>query len=190
MLAVVIAVGIGVGAFGSVAEARTTDQDSASGDVITVFFRPIGATFDAQSGPSGETPTGSALAFDRTDRFGGPVTCLNVTGNRATIGFENQQQLTDVVKGGFLFVEDNGTPGVGVDNVSSQLVFTAAPTVCPPNTVVYRPGPDGDSVKQGEVTVHDARALPTSKEQCKHGGWRSFGIFKNQGACVSFVVHP
>lgn len=30
---------------------------------------------------------------------------------------------------------------------------------------------------------------PTSPDQCKHGGWRSFGdMFKNQGDCVSFVV--
>jgi hypothetical protein len=189
MLAAVIAIALGLGAFGSVAQAQTADQDSATGDVITVFFRPIGATFDAHSGPSGEAPTGSAITFDRTDDFGGPVTCLNVTGNRATIGFRNERQLTDVVKGGYLFVEDNGTPGVGLDNVSDQLLFDAAPTVCPPNTVVYRPGDDGDSVKQGEVTVHDAPALPTSKEQCRHGGWRSFGIFKNQGSCVSFVAH-
>jgi hypothetical protein len=30
---------------------------------------------------------------------------------------------------------------------------------------------------------------PTSKSQCKHGGWKSFGtMFKNQGDCVSFVA--
>jgi hypothetical protein len=30
---------------------------------------------------------------------------------------------------------------------------------------------------------------PTSKEQCKNGGWKSFGTaFKNQGDCVSFVA--
>jgi hypothetical protein len=28
---------------------------------------------------------------------------------------------------------------------------------------------------------------PTSKDQCKNGGWRTFGMFKNQGDCVSFV---
>jgi hypothetical protein len=27
---------------------------------------------------------------------------------------------------------------------------------------------------------------PTSKDQCKNGGWRSFSQFKNQGDCVSF----
>jgi beta-propeller repeat-containing protein len=32
----------------------------------------------------------------------------------------------------------------------------------------------------------DARALPTSREQCKHDGWRAFG-FRNQGQCVAFV---
>ena len=29
---------------------------------------------------------------------------------------------------------------------------------------------------------------PTSKDQCKNGGWQSFGVFKNQGDCVSFVA--
>jgi hypothetical protein len=32
--------------------------------------------------------------------------------------------------------------------------------------------------------------LPTSKDQCKHGGWRDYGAtFRNQGECVAFVVH-
>jgi hypothetical protein len=30
---------------------------------------------------------------------------------------------------------------------------------------------------------------PTSKSQCKEGGWRSYSQFKNQGQCVSFVQH-
>lgn len=30
--------------------------------------------------------------------------------------------------------------------------------------------------------------LPSSQEQCTDDGWRAFGIFKNQGDCVSFVV--
>jgi hypothetical protein len=28
---------------------------------------------------------------------------------------------------------------------------------------------------------------PTSKKQCKDGGWSSFATFKNQGACIAFV---
>lgn len=30
--------------------------------------------------------------------------------------------------------------------------------------------------------------FPTTKDQCKKGGWEDFGIFKNQGDCVSFVA--
>lgn len=28
---------------------------------------------------------------------------------------------------------------------------------------------------------------PTSVDQCKDGGWRQFGCFKNQGQCISYV---
>jgi hypothetical protein len=31
--------------------------------------------------------------------------------------------------------------------------------------------------------------VPTSEEQCKHGGFQNFPQFKNQGQCVSFVEH-
>jgi hypothetical protein len=29
---------------------------------------------------------------------------------------------------------------------------------------------------------------PTAAEQCKKGGWQMFGIFKNQGDCVTYVA--
>jgi hypothetical protein len=39
------------------------------------------------------------------------------------------------------------------------------------------------------VAVTSTPAFPTTKEQCKKGGWRNFGTsFKNQGDCVSFVA--
>ena len=31
-------------------------------------------------------------------------------------------------------------------------------------------------------------ALPTSKDDCKDGGWQVYGVFKTQGDCVSFVA--
>jgi hypothetical protein len=30
--------------------------------------------------------------------------------------------------------------------------------------------------------------LPSSKDECKNGGWRSYGVFKNEGDCLSFVA--
>jgi hypothetical protein len=31
-------------------------------------------------------------------------------------------------------------------------------------------------------------SLPTTTAQCKDGGWRSYGVFANQGDCVSYVA--
>jgi hypothetical protein len=32
------------------------------------------------------------------------------------------------------------------------------------------------------------RRLPVAKEECKKDGWRTYGVFKNQGDCVSYVA--
>jgi hypothetical protein len=43
--------------------------------------------------------------------------------------------------------------------------------------------------EDADYVVHDAPTVPTSKDQCKNGGWRNHGAtFKNQGQCVSFVA--
>ena len=39
------------------------------------------------------------------------------------------------------------------------------------------------------VAVSPAPGVPTTKEQCKNGGWQSFPSFKNQGQCIKFVQH-
>lgn len=38
------------------------------------------------------------------------------------------------------------------------------------------------------ITGMGGRPPPTIKDQCKHGGWKNFPQFKNQGACVSSVA--
>ena len=40
----------------------------------------------------------------------------------------------------------------------------------------------------GTVSYNRASVLPASTAQCKNGGWTSYGIFKNQGDCVSYVA--
>jgi choice-of-anchor C domain-containing protein len=37
-------------------------------------------------------------------------------------------------------------------------------------------------------TVSVEQYLPTTKDDCKKGGWEDFGVFKNQGDCVSYVA--
>lgn len=44
---------------------------------------------------------------------------------------------------------------------------------------------DDGSVDWHTVTVNNT---PDNKDDCKKDGWESFGVFKNQGDCVSFVA--
>jgi DNA-binding beta-propeller fold protein YncE len=49
-----------------------------------------------------------------------------------------------------------------------------------PATVSSGPSPTG-------IAVRPLPRAPTSKDQCKNGGWHNFPQFHNQGDCVSFV---
>jgi hypothetical protein len=47
---------------------------------------------------------------------------------------------------------------------------------------------DNQTFFQGSTDAVAIASRPTSKAQCKKGGWTTFGVFKNQGDCVSFVA--
>jgi streptogramin lyase len=49
-------------------------------------------------------------------------------------------------------------------------------------------GPDGALwfTEPNSNQIGRIAAVPTSKPQCRNGGWRNFPGFKNQGDCVSF----
>lgn len=121
---------------------------------------------DAHSGPNGENPTGQV---DCGTLFSGPVTCLSVNGNVALLTVQSSVfgavgvRITDLPTGDTL----EGFPGDG----------------CPTPLSFYI-----ELQFSGDLVVVDGRTLPTSKDQCKKGGWQSYGVFKNQGDCVSFVA--
>jgi hypothetical protein len=52
-----------------------------------------------------------------------------------------------------------------------------------PNHIYAFSGPGAGGTQQLVVSC-----LPTTKEECESGGWRTFDGFKNQGDCVSFVA--
>jgi Bacterial Ig domain len=52
---------------------------------------------------------------------------------------------------------------------------------------------DGIDTDTGTVTidltcVDEPQAMPTTKDQCKNNGWKTYPVFENQGDCVSFVA--
>jgi hypothetical protein len=158
------------------AMAQTPNQDSVRATGSAFPFDNVDIT--AQSSPSGQNASGTAtVSLAGAGAFSGPVTCLSVTGPVATLNFQ--------VSGGVLTAQvvDNGT-GVPPDEIQVAAV-DRAPTDCSP----LAPGFGIDATfDHGGATVFDAPALPTSKDQCKNGGWRDFPGFKNQGDCVSFVA--
>jgi hypothetical protein len=53
----------------------------------------------------------------------------------------------------------------------------------------FRPGSPLEYVDNVTLSpVSLSPVLPSSKDQCMKSGWQSFGLFKNQGDCVSFVA--
>jgi hypothetical protein len=133
------------------------------------------------SGPSGENPTGHVAVTAVGERFeSASITCLSISGNTAVVGGSLQPNSFGLAG----FVEtlmDGGPANSGLDTFTATGTSTA-PVLCPP------PIPFGNTLTTGDIVVVDAQPFPTSKEQCKNGGWRNFPGFKNQGDCVSFVA--
>jgi hypothetical protein len=154
--------------------AQTPRQDSVAGTATASFDYEI----DVRSGPSGENPTGQLLAdsFPSGLFFGGPPTCLAVRDNVATMNISD-----DLGPFGF------GIVTVQVIDANPDIVAVTlgrAPGDCSPLTSPIASAP----VTSGDLVVTDVSPLPTATAQCKDGGWRNFGVFKNQGDCVSFVA--
>jgi hypothetical protein len=151
------------------AAAQTPTQDSVKGSGLQIPAF-CGGSFEvnAQSGATGEHPTGSV---DCGSLFSGPVTCLNLTGNVALLNLQSRTV---------------GTVGFRISDLgaSGDLVEASIGPTCPiPNQFFF-----SKFRLLGNVVVVDASPLPTSKDECKNGGWRTHGAFKNQGDCVSFVA--
>ena len=154
---------------------------------------------DAHSGPSGENPTGT-LEWHVGGGLGptwlATVSCLSVNANTAVIGFSGTFRFLGEQSptAGLIRVVDGGGPASGLDSfewAETQGPPDGAPIPGPTDCSSYPAGfaPSGSGVNQeGDITVIDALALPTTKEQCKNGGWRNYPGFKNQGDCVSFVA--
>lgn len=85
--------------------------------------------------------------------------------------------------GDFLYVANYNSADVSAYVLDSN---TGVPT-----QIVGSPFASGNN-SASVVVATAGRPLPTSKDDCKNGGWQQLGRgdgspFKNQGACVSYV---
>jgi hypothetical protein len=150
------------------ATAQAPGQDSVTANGPTTFGCAT-IQITAQSGPSGEAPSGQVTCGSF---FSGPVTCLNVQGNVALLTTQTPQFGAVAIR-----VIDNGPAG-------SDSVEAIPGSGCPtPQPSYVNFGFSGDAVV---TDVQPPPPLPTTKEQCKKGGYATFG-FRNQGQCIAFV---
>jgi len=83
------------------------------------------------------------------------------------------------------FATDFGTLSA---NSAGTTLGTASVTIgsSTPGTAHVSAALDAQSVST--TVTFTTPPVPTSTDQCKKGGWQSYGNFKNQGDCVSFVA--
>ena len=131
----------------------------------------LGETFTdtaTVTGPPGApTPTGTVNFFvygpnDATCAGPGVPSSLNppLTGGAAT--------------------SDTYSPGAGTYRVIA--VYSGDANYAPTS------GACNDPNETVVVEAPPPPPTPTTREQCMNGGWRTYGVFKNQGDCVSFVA--
>jgi len=127
------------------------DQDNVTGS--TKFIVPNAhVRIEAHSDANGQNPRGKFYLEQDPLSFGGAITCLTVSGNKATIGGRvdrSKPGLPAVGSGWIQEVEDNGSPG-DMDS-SLTTVFVTPPPNCPAppvSTLI--------TAEQGNYVVHDA----------------------------------
>ena len=151
-------------------------------------FRPR-FDFDAHSGPSGEP--GGTVRYRLEYRDGSalidyvaPVTCLDVDANEATIGLDlsafEPPNFPSPGTAIVIWVVDGGV--TGPDFFTYDTLFEPASCDRPRERELL-------PVAEGDILVTEApRPVPTTKDQCRDGGWRDFAIFQNQGQCIAYVA--
>jgi hypothetical protein len=218
LIACVMCVATALACAAAPAAAQVPGSDSVAGTATSECFlvlpgppgfcgRRLILNVDVDSGPAGESPSGTLILDEQGSTPGGSsrtetqATCLSVTGRVAIIGVMGVHShfgATGFVVpiAGLVRVVDAGGVNSGADTV--ETAFTLGSELDPPlegpTTCSSFPGPFPTGLfpdftnQVGDVVVTDTRALPTTKDQCKNGGWRAFSVFKNQGDCVSFVA--
>jgi hypothetical protein len=151
------------------------------------------------------TPTNAAAGADITGANGQTFTSASFT-LASTSQCQGGSPRFDVVTsdGTFFLGCNNVIPTINSDGTATY-TFTAATLAAAGQQVPTPTGTisavdilidvqgsaDISNITFNGVTEVPAPVVPTSKDQCKNGGWQNFTdpSFKNQGQCVSFFEH-
>ena len=159
------------------------DTANATGDNLVLDdFSSFGIDVQAFSGPSGENP-GGRVSFEAGALrlpVSGAVTCLSVSGNTAVMTVTGPFPAVPFFPALFVKLVDNG--GGGLDRFQYFPADPALPLLdCGPASPADFGGP-----LIGRATVSDVPPPPTTKDQCRNGGYTRYG-FRSIGQCISYL---
>ena len=72
----------------------------------------------------------------------------------------------------------------GFRNITSVQPFTATIVATTTECGTFT-NTASDGVGTGQATFTVVHCVPMTKEECKKGGWKDFGIYPDQGTCIS-----
>ena len=164
------------------ASAQVPAGDSVIGSGTARFVTPdlagltVPFSIDVRSGPSGEDPVGSLQLLIPFD----DPTCLAIRSGGGQVADEAVINFRNTLTGTRVLVRIAGGTS-GPRQIWLSTAFSASDcSFVSPSSVA--------EVIEGSISIFDAPPLPTMPEQCKNGGWRTFGVFKSQGDCVSSIA--
>jgi hypothetical protein len=201
---------VGVVGLGPVAAYAATPS-SLTGETLTSHSPPDnGSLSGACSGDGNQGSLNFSLSGTAAVPFPGTFSesrSFTVAASGAVTDFSSRFTITsasDKVTGFKLLVGDNSTAecallsnGVGLVSSEINAVYAATINKAQADVGTATVSVGGSTglppvVKETFTSTSvggPPPTTPTSKEQCKHGGWKNFGgLFKNQGQCVSFVA--
>jgi hypothetical protein len=150
------------------------------------------------------TSTNAAAGADITGLEGQTFTSASFTLASASQCQGGSPRFDVVTTTGLFFLGCNNVTPTADGNGTVTYTFTAGTIAAAGNQVPFPTGTiqsisilidvqgtaDISNITVNGVLQVPAPTTPTSKDQCKDGGWKSFTnpAFKNQGDCVSFVA--
>jgi hypothetical protein len=150
------------------------------------------------------TSTNAAAGADITGLEGQTFTSASFTLASASQCQGGSPRFNVTTTNGLFFLGCNNVTPTPNSNGTVTYTFTAATIAAAGNQVPFPTGTiqsisilidvqgtaDISNITVNGVLQVPAPSTPTSKDQCKNGGWKSFTkpSFKNQGDCVSFVA--
>jgi hypothetical protein len=163
------------------------DTATATGhNLIIDDFSSTDIDVDAHSGPSGENPGGHvSFVAGGILPVSGPVTCLDVSGNTAVMTVAGPFPSAPGFTAFIVRLVDNG--GSGLDRFE---YFPDDPEVPEPLDCRIGSSDYFGGLLIGRALVKDVDApapVPTSRKQCRHGGFAQFG-FRNKRQCIRYVI--